>query len=45
LAAVENLSALLHRQLLDGGWVMGEGASPYLLPLLNDKTELESRDL
>jgi hypothetical protein len=40
---VENLSVLLHRQLLDGGWVTGKGANRSLLPLLNDKIELESR--
>jgi hypothetical protein len=40
---VENLSALVHRQLLDGGWVTGEGANRYLLPLLNDKIELASK--
>jgi hypothetical protein len=40
---VENISALVHRQLLDGGWVTGEGANRYLLPLLNDKIELESK--
>jgi len=34
--------ALIHRQLLDGGWVTGTGGNPYLLPLLNDKIELES---
>lgn len=41
---VQRLCAMVHRQLLDGGWVTGERASPYLLPLLNDKLELESRN-
>jgi len=41
---VQNVCALVHRQLVDGGWVTGEGGNPYLLPLLNDKMELESPD-
>lgn len=39
---VQNVCALVHRQLLDGGWVTGKGGNPYLLPLLNDKLELEN---
>ena len=39
---VQDVCALVHRQLLEGGWVTGKGANPYLLPLLNDKLELES---
>jgi len=38
---VESVCALVHQQLLDGGWVTGKGGNPYLLPLLNDKIELE----
>jgi hypothetical protein len=38
---VQSLCALVHRQLLDGGWVTGRGSNPYILPLLNDKIELE----
>jgi Domain of unknown function (DUF4037) len=41
---VQSVCALVHRQLLDGGWVTGTGGNPYLLPLLNDKLELESPD-
>jgi hypothetical protein len=41
---VQGVCALVHRQLLDGGWVTGKGGNPYLLPLLNDKLELESPD-
>ncbi len=41
---VQRLCAMVHQQLLDGGWVTGQGANPYLLPLLNDKLELESRN-
>jgi len=41
---VQSVCALVHRQLIDGGWVTGEGGNPYLLPLLNDKLELESPD-
>jgi len=41
---VQSVCALVHRQLLDGGWVTGKGGNPYLLPLLNDKLELESPD-
>jgi hypothetical protein len=40
---VQRLCAMVHQQLLDGEWVTGQGANPYLLPLLNDKLELESR--
>ena len=39
---VQMVCAMVHRQFLDGGWVTGKGANPYLLPLLNDKIELES---
>jgi hypothetical protein len=39
---VQSACALVHRQLLNGGWVTGKGGNPYLLPLLNDKLELES---
>ena len=38
---VESVCALVHRQLLDGVWVTGEGGNPYVLPLLNDKIELD----
>jgi len=41
---VQSGCALVHRQLLDGGWVTGKGGNPYLLPLLNDKIELENPD-
>jgi Domain of unknown function (DUF4037) len=40
---VQGVCALVHRQLLDGGWVTGKGGNPYLLPLLNDKLELDGR--
>jgi hypothetical protein len=40
---VQRLCGMVHRQLLDGGWVTGKTANPWLLPLLNDKLELESR--
>ena len=39
---VQRVCALIHQQLLDGRWVTGKGGNPYLLPLLNDKLELES---
>jgi hypothetical protein len=38
---VERVCGLVHQQLLDGGWVTGQGGNPYVLPLLNDKLELE----
>jgi hypothetical protein len=41
---VRSICVLVHRQLLDGGWVTGNGGNPYLLPLLNDKLELENPD-
>lgn len=41
---VQSVCALVHQQLLDGGWVTGENGNPYLLPMLNDKLELESPD-
>lgn len=41
---VQRVCALVHQQLLDGGWVTGESGNPYLLPLLNDKIELENPD-
>jgi Domain of unknown function (DUF4037) len=41
---VQAVCALVHRQLLDGGWVTGKDRNPYLLPLLNDKIELENLD-
>jgi Domain of unknown function (DUF4037) len=44
VAIVQEVCALVHRQLMDGGWVTGEAGNPYLLPLLNDKLELESPD-
>jgi hypothetical protein len=40
---IQSVCALVHRQLVDGGWVTGKGGNPYLLPLLNDKLELERR--
>jgi len=39
---VQTVCALVHRQLVDERWVTGEGGNPYLLPLLNDKIELEN---
>jgi hypothetical protein len=39
---VQSVCAFVHRQLVDGGWVTGTGGNPYLLPLLNDKIELEA---
>jgi len=41
---VQSVCAMVHQQLIDGGWVTGTGGNPYLLPLLNDKLELESPD-
>lgn len=41
---VQSVCALVRRQLVDGGWVTGTSGNPYLLPLLNDKLELESPD-
>jgi hypothetical protein len=41
---VQSVCGLVHRQLLQSGWVTGEGGNPYLLPLLNDKIELDSPD-
>ncbi len=38
---VQSVCALVHRQLVDGGWVTGNGGNPYLLPLLNDNIELK----
>lgn len=38
---VQTVCALVHRQLVDGGWVTGEGGNPYLLPLLKDYLEFE----
>lgn len=38
---VQRLCAILHQELMDRGWVTGKGAKPYLMPLLNDKLELE----
>ncbi len=38
---VQTVCALVHQQLVDRGWVSGKGGNPYLLPLLNDKIELE----
>lgn len=40
---VNSVCAVVHQQLLDGGWVHGPATNPYLMPLLNDKIELESR--
>jgi hypothetical protein len=40
---VNSACAVVHQQLLDGGWVHGRATKPYLMPLLNDKIELESR--
>ena len=39
---VQTVCILVHQQLLDGRWVTGKGGNPYLLPLLNDKLELEN---
>lgn len=44
VAIVQSVCGLVHRQLVGGGWVTGVGANPYLLPLLNDKLELEKAD-
>ena len=41
---VQKVCGLVHRQLLDDGWVTGRGGNPFLLPLLNDRIELEDRD-
>lgn len=41
---VLSVCALVHRRLVDSGWVTGEGGNPFLLPLLNDKLELENPD-
>lgn len=41
---VQRVCVLVHQQLLDGGWVTGKSGNPYLLPLLNDKIELENPD-
>ncbi len=41
---VQSVCALVHRQLVDGGWVTGKAGNPYVLPLLNDKLELENPD-
>jgi hypothetical protein len=41
---VQSVCMMVHQQLIDGGWVTGTGGNPYLLPLLNDKLELESPD-
>ena len=38
---VQSICSRVHQQLLDGGWVTGQGRNPYILPLLNDKIELE----
>jgi hypothetical protein len=38
---VQSICAMVHQQLIDNGWVSGRGGNPYLLPLLNDKIELE----
>lgn len=39
---VEIVCGLVHRQLVGSGWVTGRSGNPYLLPLLNDKIELET---
>ncbi len=41
---VQRICSVVHQQLLDGGWVTGKGGNPYLLPLLNDRLELENPD-
>jgi len=41
---VQSVCAMVHQQLIDGGWVTGTIENPYLLPLLNDKLELENPD-
>ena len=41
VAIVRSLCGLVHQELMDRGWVTGQDAKPYLLPLLNDKIELE----
>jgi len=38
---VTRICGMVHESLLNSGWVTGENASPWLLPLLNDKAELE----
>jgi hypothetical protein len=39
---VTRICAMVHEQLLGLGWVTGENANPWLLPLLNDTRELET---
>ncbi len=41
---VQRVCRLAHQQLLDSGWVIGKGRNPYLLPLLNDRLELENAE-
>jgi len=38
---VTGVCGIVHEQLLSLGWVTGENANPFWLPLLNDKVELE----
>ncbi|MGC2491967.1 DUF4037 domain-containing protein [Candidatus Binatus sp.] len=38
---VQRICSAVHQQLLEGGWVTGKGGNPDLLPLLNDRLELE----
>jgi hypothetical protein len=39
---VQRVCALVRQQLLDGDWVTRQDGNPYLLPLLNDKIELDN---
>ena len=41
VAILRRLCGLVHEELMERGWVTGRDAKPYLLPLLNDKIELE----
>jgi hypothetical protein len=41
---VQSVCSLVHRQLLDGGWVTRESGNLYLWSLLSDKLELENPD-
>lgn len=38
---VQRVCALVHQQLMDSEWVTGKGGNPHLLPLLNDRFELQ----
>jgi hypothetical protein len=42
---VETICARVHEQLIETGFVAGEGGNPWLLPLLNDYRELRAKGL